>query len=595
MVVSAVGGQSAAVDTSATDTEEVPQGVAIGYGQSGGSVATGAGASTGDPLDSFERVPAELLEDGEVGIFIGDDVVIASSEEELRNLLSYASLLSGKPVEQLTTLEFRGPKLSTSVDVKLESSNHGWEGATWVIRMRPEAIQNLNKANKTEFFGETIPFLATEQGIAPNSTLSATEPGLYADAQAYGFAGAAQRLYDSNYGQPDSEPTTLVDKSKLDPDVRKWAEMLFGADTPLDTGHLNVMKALGIVQGSVQGGPGSWTVDPDFKPLTELMTGPRNQRLVKDSGLLGGSVGDEPAGMTGPTLDETAQVGTVYITDSGYSEGYGAKDVEKVVAKFVEEATEYGTTPLPDNIKVEGDVQETLNLLHGLPAGNSTFTAAQVNAAVVAGLVTIAPDGTTSLTADGQFYLNDKRTNPADSVDEPKPTTTADNLEYGWDGDNYWFRYHGKDYVYSKKYHQIASADYTSKEIDWSSAQNVNDWLMQNVGGDQTMNYSLKGGAYGGGSLGGDQKGGLYGGGSLGGEEGNTVRTATWRAPSRLATEIPRARRGFLFSALTCRQRKQKSIRWSTSLLATSQYESTDSDNWCCVWTIRAKEPGMCM
>lgn len=86
-----------------------------------------------------------------------DIFIRASSQEELDNFLAWLSLKSGKPVEELTALEFNRfvpPSLLSASESVTDPDN---PGLVTVFGIEGQQWGSVDGFNDTEFFGDEIP------------------------------------------------------------------------------------------------------------------------------------------------------------------------------------------------------------------------------------------------------------------------------------------------------------------------------------------------------------------------------------------------------------------------------------------------------
>lgn len=355
----------------------------------------------------------ETDEDGDVAtaeqfsMMVGGNLIVAESQEELDNIIAMLTLKTGKPIDEISEADF-GLYFQYG-HFKLEPNYDGEHKATFSLT--DEGRVAMQEFTDTEFFGEKIPFYPEGTEAYLGSSYKPVDMnGEDASIGTAGFKGAAQAIYNANY--PDGEQLPRIDKDQLDPDVRAMLEYMFGANTPLDQGHLNTLKAMGLVSGPAnatgKGGVpnvGSWLLTPGegqgLDLLAEFKTvgaeGDESSMYVPSMGLFNFS----------PEQRVAAEKTDELFNEGALVTGKTPEQVEDIARNNVLPAMGENSTPLPDGVAVaQGSPEQAmLNELYGKPANNTDFTAEELNTAIAMGLITFDPaTGAFANTANGTAY-----------------------------------------------------------------------------------------------------------------------------------------------------------------------------------------------
>jgi len=351
---------------------------------------------TGIETEAGETVNIGTTQKEPYSVRVGNsDIFIrASSQEELDNFLAWLSLKSGKPVEELTALDFNRfvpPSLLSASESVTDPDN---PGLVTVFGIEGQQWGSVEGFNDTEFFGDEIPSFPPGSGSFNGYNIKTGE-GMKTSVGLYGFAGTAQMIYKANY--PAGEELPLIDTEKVNPEVLALHKRMFG-DVPMTQGHLNVLKMMGLVSGSAKTGSDRWAVTDTGKSISAEIDRSETD-FIPAATLLS---------LDGTDLATAAEVKGYFSPDGRLINGFTTQDLEGLAGGLIESMTP-ADTALPPGVQIDPKSQTMLNNLYGLPANNTEFTAEQVNSAIAMGLVKFDPaTGKVTLTTNGQGYLDTK-------------------------------------------------------------------------------------------------------------------------------------------------------------------------------------------
>lgn len=241
-----------------------------------------------------------------------------------------------------------------------------------------------------EYFGTGIPGLPPslqvhiDQPFDPESN----SPVQFA-TQLAGVQGAAMEVYNTaGYGTTPLPDITETLNSK----TLRLITLIFGDGVKPNQGHLNTLKALQLVKGTVPEGAEKWVVtakgeeilaavplDDQGNPISLPMLGNLGMATIKSPSRFEQETdlsGFFEPGSTPPKLKEGVDLTAVVAKLRGAKELISAK---------------VSPGPLPAGLKVEGDLKEMLvNVL-----GDMELTSNHLNVAIAAGLITYNPSNNT--------------------------------------------------------------------------------------------------------------------------------------------------------------------------------------------------------
>lgn len=426
-------------------------------------------------------------ESSRVSYTIGYTVIYADSQEELDEFLRYLSLLTGKPVSEISESD-----LYTVAGMGRTSDGDSSNETSWMLDVSKDQSwkASADAMNNQEFFGKELPGYSDADALFLDNEASPDDTGATRSANTAGYQGAAQGMYDSNYPATDgvSNPHGLEPITEKDVSPEVWAllQFLFGADTQFDTGHLNVLKMMGLATGGND--PSTWALTTQGsergygeEPLlsgTELLaafkgnqTDPDAVTFVPGSSMFGFSQADMDA--TQLALDATFNSDGSFAVDPVTGVAKTSEDVKALANETVGrmgdgEPIEYDLAGAPP------EVLELLNFLYGKPAGNTVFTDAEINAASALGLIKQDAKGGWAITATGLTTVNGigeaspEETTP--DTEDPATQQAAYNAEVGAisEPDKY-----GGDRYYSPE-------ELAARGIPLAAAQ----WIFEHFGAD---------------------------------------------------------------------------------------------------------------
>lgn len=399
-------------------------------------------------------------------MMVGGNLIVAESQEELDNIIAMLTLKTGKPIDEISEADF-GLHFQYG-HFKLEPNYDGEHKATFSLT--DEGRVAMQEFTDTEFFGEKIPFYPEGTEAYLGSSYKPVDMnGEDASIGTAGFKGAAQAIYNANY--PDGEQLRQIDKDQLDPDVRAMLEYMFGANTQLDQGHLNTLKAMGLVSGPANatgkgGAPnvGTWLLTPGegqgMELLAEFKTvgaeGDESSMYVPSMGLFNFS----------PEQRVAAEKTDELFNEGALVTGKTPENVEDIARNNVLLAMGENSTPLPDGVAVaQGSPEQAmLNELYGKPANNTDFTAEELNTAIAMGLITFDPaTGAFANTANGTAYAAAAAVSDgsAPAADDPAATPAP-------------ARTFGSHPEYANRVQNESRIDKTSEDADESDGDRYN-------------------------------------------------------------------------------------------------------------------------
>lgn len=404
-----IEGQGADYTTDTTDTTTTPANTAVG-------------STTAEPYTTR----------------FGKIVIRASSEEELNDFLAWLSNMAGKPVDELDMQDLLQNVKVSEFDGNFRGIDPSTGESFSSFSLGSSSWATIDTFNDTHFFGDRIPEFPAGSGAFFGSILNPANPGIELNAGLAGFAATAQLVYQSNY--PDSARLPTIDTSTLDPAVLELLQKMFGANTTFDQGHLNVLKMMNMVTGTVNQPIGEWRLTADTgAPLLQAYKD--NPQAFIPSVML----------LELEQVDFTKAKGVpLYFDETGnFINGNGPENVEKIARELIGEMSP-ANTALPAGTVLGERVANTLNALFGLPMTNTSFTAEQVNTAIAMGLMTYdATTSTVSLTDIGRGYLlakNPEGMDPATPT-PPGPPTREQNLQSIWNDWNFLVNNNGVKFM----------------------------------------------------------------------------------------------------------------------------------------------------
>lgn len=363
----------------------------------------------------------------------GDVVIRADSQEELDNFIAWLSNMAGKPVDELTPEEvFKYVKLN-------ELSNHfvahdPSTGDTFTsYALKDSRWAEIETFDQTHFFGEGIPEFPPGSGGFFGATLDIAGDEIQLGLTLGGLSGTAIMIYNANY--PAGTPVSTEGMDSLDPEVQKMLELVFGPNIIFTQEHLNVLKMMNLISGTVDGGPSSWEVTPYTGQAFLAAHETEARDFVPAASLFNFDSADISTGKA---------VAGFFDESGNFINGFGVEHVEKEAAKLLEEISPASAqppieTPLPSNIVMGDRVANTLNTLFNLPPDNTSFTAEQVNVAILMGLVNYdIATGMLTLTTEGRGYVLTKDPDGLDPAGSVEATanggelTEEENLQLLW-------------------------------------------------------------------------------------------------------------------------------------------------------------------
>lgn len=362
--------------------------------------------------------------------------VTADNPAELNAFLARISLLCNKPIDELRISDISRVCAADS----LEFDQVTLDGRIYTVIHVSDTQEDLTQEfNQEEYFLGEIPKFTPGTGVYLNSSFDTEWTGLRKDIALAGLSGAAQALYKGNYETATNLPPVNI---PADSPVGKLLTFMFSPSTSFNQGHLNVLKMMGLVDGSATADPSTWTVTPNKGALIVAAIGTDRPKFIPSMNLL----------QMPQDLQTMAAGVSKYFTAAGYAAGYSAEDVEKVAADVLNKGMGADKTPLPANLVIPQDTAgKLLNHLFKLAPGNQQFTVAQINTAVAMGLITFdgsANPPTLAMTEIGNTYLKGKEApptaapTPAPAPAAPPPAPTDNGEAPGEDeeeDDWYWY------------------------------------------------------------------------------------------------------------------------------------------------------------
>lgn len=360
---------------------------------------------------SDDSTPPGATDNEQFSVEIGDSgtYIRAGSQEELDNFLAWLSLVSGKPIDELTV-----PDLIRFVPMTNVGS-YDWVddpdgGRSKVFSLESDQWKSVQEFNDTEYFGDNIPLYPPGTGKFFGYAMP-KDKGVETSGWLYGMAGTANTIYSANY--PAGAELPAVDESTVPPDVLNLHKKMFG-DVPMTQGHLNTLKMMNLVSGDAGADPSTWTTTERGAEMSAEWEKPQTT-FVPANTLLEWEL---------PDWTKAVNFAQFFDESGNLKEGTGPELLEDQ-ARELRKSMGPTETPLPPGMTVDPETQAMLNHLFGLPANNTKFTAEQINVGVATGLVQIDPNtNTVTLTANGKGYLA-ARTAAGTSAEGTDGTTTT--------------------------------------------------------------------------------------------------------------------------------------------------------------------------
>lgn len=366
----------------------------------------------------------------------GNIIIRASSQEELNDFLAWLSNVAGKPTDKLTLQDLLRNIRVSQFGGYFQDVDPNTGGSFSSFALDSSSWTTIDTFNDTHFFGDRIPEFPAGSGAFFGSILNPAIPGIELNAGLAGFAATAQFVYQSNY--PDDAKLPALDTSTLDPAVLELLQKMFGANTTFDQGHLNVLKMMNMVTGTVDQPIGEWRLTADTgAPLLQAYKD-NPQAFIPSIQLL-----------ELEQVDFTKAKGVpLYFDETGnFINGNGPEGVEKIARELIDKMFP-ANTPLPAGTVLGERVANTLNALFGLPMTNTSFTAEQVNTAIAMGLMTYdAATSTVSLTDIGRGYLLAKNPEGIDLPADNGAGQTISNEEQIWNDWNFLVNNNGVKFM----------------------------------------------------------------------------------------------------------------------------------------------------
>lgn len=368
-----------------------------------GDTSSTSGSAKDHP--AYKGVPTFWLNDR--------TVIIAETQADLEAILARLSLLSKKPLSELTVLDVTRYLLDPSGNNNTDIVQRGGFNVT-EMRFNSGQLGSTQEFNDLHYFGPKLPHFPPGSGTYLSSQFDTKSTDLAKSMGLGGLIGSARALYQSNYGKSQ---LSGISNSELNDKTLELLQKLFGQTDGFNQGHLNILKMMGLVTGTTKDPISKWTLSDNGKQLLPCFNGEENT-FIPSMNLLGLSA--KLRGQAGGV--------SLYFSGDGYSNGFTSANVEKD-AKEILAGMGLDKTALPSNLDIKDDAIKALNFLFGLGADNTKFTTAQLNTAIAMGLVKYnAGSKTVELTNIGGIYLKDKEKPPVTTTNPPVNTDPLASL-----------------------------------------------------------------------------------------------------------------------------------------------------------------------
>lgn len=342
-------------------------------------------------------------------VYVGSYLVVASSPEELAQLLNYLSAICKKPIDELTC---------TDVNLNLVSKGLATKDLTTdppIIAMTPKGESDLANFNNQQYFGDHLPFYSDSIKDLQTHPFDKSATGAELDYKLSGVQSTVLSIYTANYPAGSTDPLLTPEQiSALPSDTVDLIHQLFGPNTPLTQGQLNVLKLLGYVNGQPSD-LSSWTLTEDGtglgsgRDLLAAFKDPNHKALIPSD-----------TSYHADNSGTSAQIVDAYFNEdgSGLSPTYATDDPEKLRSinemirlqiKNLIEATHQTNESKLVGLTLDENTKELLNNLLGKDKNNVEFTASEINSAVALGFITYDPSNNSVAITNpgrGNTFLN---------------------------------------------------------------------------------------------------------------------------------------------------------------------------------------------
>nr|WP_294888057.1 hypothetical protein [uncultured Limnobacter sp.] len=356
-------------------------------------------------------------------VFPDGSTIRAASPEQLQMMLEYLAMVLEKPISELTSID---------LDIGLNGLLNGeWpftselnpEGG-WLYTFTDDAVSAVEKIVQQEFFNQDLPqYPADVQSLFSNPVDLGEPSSLVLAAKLAGLAGAAQQIYAANYENASNNKP--LNPAKLNPDLLSLIHSIFGADVTPTQGHLNTLKALGLVEGDPGKGASSWALSTMGQELHETLNNSDSLGLLGDNGFLAADA------QTEAKLNEAIAM----LQQEDLTSNLGA--IKQIAQGLLDQLSESGSPNInPAELPLSSEVVSVVAELFDIPGNPPTLTHAQLNIAIMMGLVVADPAaaGGYSVTDAGQKLIAAAGTDSPEQTPE-QPTQTEQQVFAGHLGD----------------------------------------------------------------------------------------------------------------------------------------------------------------
>lgn len=356
-------------------------------------------------------------------VYVGSYLVVASSPEELAQLLNYLSSTSKKPIDELTCTDINLGLVSEGLATKDLSTDPP------IIALTPKGENYLTNFNNQQYFGDHLPFYSDSITNLQSHPFDKSATGAELDYELSGIQSTVQSIYAANYPEGTNDPLLTPEQiSALPQDTVELIHQLFGPSKPLTQGQLNVLKLLGYVNGKPTD-LSSWALTEDNtgpgsgKDLLAAFKDPNHRALIPSE-----------TSYNADDIGSSAQIVDAYFNadGSGLSPTYATDnpdklkqilDMIKLQVKGLVEATYKSNEPKLSGVNIDNDTRELMNSLLGKDPSNAEFTASEVNVLASLGFVHFDPSTNTvgiENPGRGATTLNAERTVAAHDAEVEK-------------------------------------------------------------------------------------------------------------------------------------------------------------------------------
>lgn len=338
----------------------------------------------------------------EFGVWINNGTIwiAGTSQKQVDDLMARISLKSDKPISELSIRDVYSCCSWSGFDTQ-RITNGDKLYTKMVISESLNAI--VQTFNRQQYFLDDVPVFPPGSGRYLNSSFDTSSTGIARDTGLAGLVGAARHLYKGNYG--DRSTVSLGGDVSTGPngvtaEVLKLMQALFGQSGDFNVGHLNVLKMMGLVNGSAEQGVNTW-------------------QLTDKGTAIAGNMGENFAPAYLPSLSLidlpldiqllAGGIGGYFSAEGKLINSHTVAEIEKAAKEILKAMVTSSDAGLPSGLSVDPNtpVGKMLNQLFSMGANNTVFTVGQINTAISMGLITRSGDSV-AITQTGQYYSAEK-------------------------------------------------------------------------------------------------------------------------------------------------------------------------------------------